>query len=259
MENTKPTALITGGSRGIGLAIADRLAREGFNIAINGRRDGGEVADTIAALKKHDADVLYCQGDVADSASRQQMLEQIAERFGRLDVLINNAGVAPTQRADMLEASEESFDRLININLKGPYFLTQSAADWMIKQQKEISGFTGCIINIGSMSATVASINRGDYCISKAGVAMATQLWAARLAPLGIGVYEIRPGIIATNMTAGVKEKYDKLISEGLTIEPRWGQPEDIANAAAVLARGEITYAPGQVIVVDGGLTLQRL
>jgi NAD(P)-dependent dehydrogenase (short-subunit alcohol dehydrogenase family) len=175
-------------------------------------------------------------------------------------VLVNNAGVAPDVRADVLDASEESFDRLISINLKGPYFLTQAVANWMIRQRKEHGqDWHGCIVNVSSVSATVASVNRGDYCIAKAGIAMATKLWAARLAEFGIGVYEVRPGIIATDMTAGVKEKYDRLIAGGLTVEPRWGEPEDVGRAVAVLARGELSYATGQVLLIDGGLTLPRL
>jgi 3-oxoacyl-[acyl-carrier protein] reductase len=183
----------------------------------------------------------------------------VRKKFGRLDVLVNNAGVAPTVRADILEASEESFDRLISINLKGPYFLTQLAARWMVDQRQADAAFQGVIVNISSVSATEASINRGDYCISKAGITMATQLWAHRLAEFGIGVYEVRPGIIESDMTAGVKEKYDKMFANGLTVENRWGQPQDIGRAVAMLARGELTYATGNVLNIDGGLTLRRL
>jgi len=183
----------------------------------------------------------------------------VKQAFGRLDVLVNNAGVAPSVRADILEAGDESFDRLISINLRGPYFLTQAAAKWMVEQQKVDANFHGCIVNVSSCSATVVSVNRGDYCISKAGVAMATQLWAARLAEFNIDVYEVRPGVIATDMTAGVTEKYDKLIAGGLTVEKRWGKPDDIGKAVAMLARGDLPYATGQVLNVDGGMTLQRL
>ena len=191
--------------------------------------------------------------------SGKSILDEIEKRFGRLDVLVNNAGVAPDKRADILEADEASFDRLISINLKGPYFLTQSAANWMIRQRKSDAHFRGCIINVSSVSATVASVNRGDYCISKAGIAMATQLWAARLTEFGIDVFEVRPGIIATDMTSGVKGKYDKLIEDGLLLDKRWGTPEDIGKTVSSLARGDVPYAPGQVLVLDGGLTLQRL
>jgi 3-oxoacyl-[acyl-carrier protein] reductase len=253
---TGNVALVTGGSRGIGLGIARELAAGGFRLAINGRRTEDHVATIIAELK---ADVLYCPGDISIAADRARILKQIEARFGRLDVLVNNAGVAPSPRADILDATEESFNRLISINLKAPYFLTQSAAQWMIRQRQADAAFRGCIVNISSVSATVASVDRGDYCISKAGVAMASQLWAARLAEFGIEVYEIRPGITATDMTAGAKEKYDKLIAAGLTVQKRWGEPSDVGKAVAMLARGDLPYATGQVLSIDGGLTLRRL
>lgn len=252
-------ALVTGGTRGIGLGISQRLAADGFDLAVNGRREGAEIAETLDGLRAAGVDVLYCRADVADAAGRERMIGEIRGRFGRLDVLVNNAGVAPTERADLLDATERSFDRLIGINLKGPYFLTQLVARWMAEQYKADSAFTGSIINVSSISATVASINRGDYCISKAGIAMATKLWAARMAEFGVGVYEVRPGVVKTDMTAGVTEKYDKLIAEGLTIDPRWGTPEDVGKAVGVLARGELSYATGGVLMVDGGLTLPRL
>lgn len=255
----KRVALITGGSRGIGLGVAQELARSGFDVAINGRRDATDVADAIQTLEGLGAKVLYCQADVASREDHASMLASIRQTFGRLDVLVNNAGVAPDVRADILDAGEESFDRLIKINLRGPYFLTQSAAKWMIEQKQADANFKGVIVNVSSISANVASVNRGDYCISKAGVAMATQLWAVRLAEFGIDVFEVRPGIIATDMTAGVTEKYDKLIAGGLTLEKRWGTPKDVGNAVAVLARGELSYATGQVLMVDGGLTNLRL
>jgi NAD(P)-dependent dehydrogenase (short-subunit alcohol dehydrogenase family) len=187
------------------------------------------------------------------------MLEQIGQSFGRLDVLVNNAGVAPKARADLLDASPESFDRLISINLRGPYFLTQAVARWMVSQHNAEPAFRGCIVNVSSVSATVVSTNRGDYCISKAGIAMATQLWAAGLAEFGIEVFEVRPGVIETDMTTVVKEKYDALIAGGLTVEKRWGTPADVGKAVAVLARGDLPYATGQVLNIDGGMTIQRL
>ncbi len=188
------------------------------------------------------------------------MVTQIEKKYGRLDVLVNNAGVAPDVRADILDAGEESFDRLVSINLKGPYFLTQQVARWMVRQRESAgNSWRGCIINISSVSATVTSVNRGDYCITKAGIAMASQLWATRLAEFSIDVYEIRPGVIATDMTSGVTEKYDRLIAGGLTIEKRWGTPEDVGRAAAVLAKGELSYATGQVLHIDGGMTIARL
>jgi 3-oxoacyl-[acyl-carrier protein] reductase len=260
MPNSKQVALVTGGTRGIGLGIAKALAESGFDLAINGRRENKDVADAISNLQKAGANVLYLQADISDPSARAPMLRQIENHFARLDVLVNNAGVAPDVRADILDATEESFDRLVSINLKGPYFLTQLAARWMIRQRNAAGqSWRGCIINISSVSATVASVNRGDYCITKAGIAMASRLWAARLAEFGIDVYEIRPGVIATDMTAAVREKYDRLIDAGLTIENRWGAPEDVGRAAAALARGDIPYATGQVLHIDGGMTIPRL
>jgi NAD(P)-dependent dehydrogenase (short-subunit alcohol dehydrogenase family) len=258
-KNSKRVALVTGGSRGIGLGIAEELADSGFNLAINGVRDVAAVDDVVQSLARRGADVVYCRGDVAVAVDRKAVVDAVRARFGQLDVLVNNAGVAPAVRADILEASEESFDRVIGINLKGPYFLTQLVAQWMIDQRAADPTFSGVIVNVSSVSATEASINRGDYCISKAGVAMATKLWAHRLAEHGIAVYEVRPGIITTDMTAPVKEKYDRLMAGGLTVENRWGMPEDVGRAVAMLARGELTYATGNVLMIDGGLTLRRL
>lgn len=255
----KRVALVTGGSRGIGLGIARALAEAGYNLAINGRRDREQISDIIHDLEEKGADVLYCQADVASRADREQMLIDIRSRFGRLDVLINNAGVAPLERNNILEASVESYDRVMEINLKGPYFLTQQVANWMIDQKKKDAGFSGYIINVGSISATVVSTNRGEYCISKAGMAMMTQLFAVALGEYGILVYEIRPGVIATDMTAGVQDKYNKLIEEGLMVQPRWGQPEDNGKVVVALANGYFPYSTGQVIMVDGGLTIPRL
>lgn len=256
----KRVALVTGGSRGIGLGIARALAQSGFDLAINGRRPAADVADAVAELGRLGATVLYVPGDVAEAAEHPALLDAIRSRFGRLDVLVNNAGVAPDVRADILEAAPESFDRLVRINLRGPYFLTQAVARWMIDQKKgDVTRFRGVIVNVSSISANVASVNRGDYCISKAGVAMATQLWAVRLAEFGIDVFEVRPGIVATDMTSGVKQKYDDLIAGGLTLQKRWGEPEDVGRAVAMLARGDLSYATGQVLTVDGGLSVRRL
>lgn len=252
-------ALITGGSRGLGLGIAEQLAADGFNLAINGRRAEEDIADVLEGLRNQGVEVAYVQADVADGASRQEMINAIRERFGRLDVLVNNAGVAPNERADVLEASEESFDRLISINLKGPYFLTQLVANWMVEQRQTVEGFAGVIVNVSSVSADLASINRGDYCISKAGISMATKLWATRLAEFSIPVYEVRPGVFRTDMTDGVKEKYDKMFAEGLTLEPRWGEPGELGHAVSLLVSGKLSYATGNVLTVDGGLTMPRL
>jgi NAD(P)-dependent dehydrogenase (short-subunit alcohol dehydrogenase family) len=259
MSGSRKVALVTGGSRGIGLGVAKELAKSGFDLAISGRRQPADVAGVLGELQAAGAKAIYCAGDVADLSGHAKLLDEIRQIFGRLDVLVNNAGVAPLVRADILEATPESFDRLIGINLRGPYFLTQAVARWMIEQRKSDPGSRGCIVNVSSVSATAASTNRGDYCISKAGVAMATRLWAVRLAEFGIDVYEVRPGVIATDMTAGVKEKYDAMIASGLTVERRWGMPADVGKAVVMLARGELTYATGQVLLVDGGMSLKRL
>lgn len=252
-------ALVTGGSRGIGLGVATALAQAGFDIVINGRRPESDVSQPLAGLAASGAATLYCQADIANLDDHARMLDAIDARFGRLDVLVNNAGVAPEVRADLLEATPESFDRLLTINLRGPYFLTQRGSRWMIAQRQQDASRSPVIVNVSSISATVASVNRGDYCISKAGVAMATRLWATRLAEFGISVYEVRPGVIRTDMTAGVTDKYDRLIADGLTVEPRWGEPADVGRAVAMLAQGTLTYATGAVLVIDGGLTLPRL
>jgi len=254
MATARRVALVTGGSRGIGLGIARELAAAGFDLTINGRREPNEVKATMAELAGAGIDAIYCKGDVAEFPDHAAILSAVRQRFGRLDVLVNNAGVAPQTRADILDASIESFDRLIAINLRGPYFLTQSAARWMIEQREANPSFRGCIVNVSSVSATLASTNRGDYCISKAAVAMATKLWAVRLAEFGIDVYEVRPGVVATDMTAGVKEKYDAMIAAGLTVERRWGTPRDVGKAVAMLARGDLPYATGQVLTIDGGV-----
>jgi len=254
-----PAALVTGGSRGIGLAIAKKLAENGYDVAINGVRDEEKVANVMEELRSAGTEITYCQGDIGTDAGRAGVIDQLKAAFGRLNVLVNNAGVAPRERLDPLEATEESFERLIRINLQGPYFLTQSVANWMIRQKRKDSSFAGSIINIGSISATVISVNRGDYCISKAGLAMHSKIWAVRLADYGIPVYEVRPGIIRTDMTSGVVEKYDKLISDGLTVQPRWGFPEDVGKAVLSLVQGDFPYSTGEVIMVDGGLTIPRL
>jgi len=183
----------------------------------------------------------------------------VRAHYGRLHVLVNNAGVAPRERNDLLDATEESFDRVLGINLKGPYFLTQRVANWMVEQRSQEDAFEGCIINITSISSTVASPNRGEYCLSKAGLTMMTKLWSVRLSEFDIPVYEVRPGVIRTDMTSGVEEKYDRLIEEGLMLQDRWGEPEDVGKAAAMLARGDLSYSTGQVLMVDGGMTVDRL
>jgi 3-oxoacyl-[acyl-carrier protein] reductase len=255
----KKVALVTGGTRGIGLGIARHLATTGFDLAVNGVRSEEAVAETLKTLKGLGANVIYCQGDISVTADRKNMVQKVREHFGRLDVLVNNAGIAPRERRDILEATEEIFDEVLSTNLKGNYFLTQDVANWMVKEKKADTKFTGCIINVSSISATVASTNRGEYCISKAGISMATQLFAVRLGEFNIPVYEVRPGIIDTDMTSGAREKYDKLIANGLTVQNRWGYPDDVGQAVAALASGSFMFSTGQVIMVDGGLTIPRL
>ncbi len=253
------TALITGGARGIGYGIATALADEGMNTVIMDLQAPEDVEPSLARLREAGADALYCRGDVTCAAARQQVLDSIRETFGGLHVLVNNAGVAPRVRADILEATEESYEWVMKINLQGPYFLTQAVANWMIEQKSQTPDFQACVVNISSISASVASPSRGEYCISKAGVSMATRLWATRLGEYDIPVYEIRPGVIMTDMTSAVKEKYDTLIGEGLCLQSRWGMPADIGKAVGVLARGDLPYSTGQVIMIDGGLTMPRL
>ena len=217
------------------------------------------MQQVLTELRSFGGDVIYTRGDIGVADARQAMISQIRDHYGRLNVLVNNAGVAPRERKDILEASEESFDHVVGTNLKGAYFLTQSVANWMIDQRRDNSNFEGCIINVSSISATIASVNRGEYCIAKAGLSMATQLFAARLGEFNIPVYEVRPGVIHTDMTAGVTEKYDKLIDTGLTIQKRWGEPDDVGKAVAALALRYFPYSTGQVIMVEGGMTVPRL
>lgn len=252
-----PTALVTGGSRGIGRGIATALLKEGYTVAINGRRSETEVADVLEALRTYGT-AIYVSGDIGNDADRERLVQNVYERLGILNLLVNNAGVAPRERGDLLDMSPGSYDRVMGINLRGPFFLTQSVARRMVMQAED-DEFCGCIINVSSISATVASINRGQYCISKAGMGMMTKLFAVRLAPAGIPVYELRPGIIKTDMTSAVTEKYDRLIADGLTLQPRWGNPDDIARATVALARGDFPYSTGEVFMLDGGLTVERL
>jgi 3-oxoacyl-[acyl-carrier protein] reductase len=253
------TAIITGGTRGIGLGIARSLRDEGYKLVLCGVRDDSAVSDILCELRNGGAELLYVQADVSQSADRQRLIDATRTRFGQLNVLVNNAGVAPRTRSDLLEATEESYDWVMGINLKGPYFLTQLAANWMIEQKQADSSVRCCIVNISSVSAVMATPARGEYCLSKAGMSMATVLWASRLGEYDIPVYEVRPGITATDMTSGVKEKYDRLIAEGLCVQPRWGRPEDTGNVVAMMARGDLAYSTGQVINVEGGMLLQRL
>ncbi|MFI5909050.1 3-ketoacyl-ACP reductase [Dactylosporangium sp. NPDC051541] len=248
-------ALVTGASRGIGRGIALALAGAGWDVVVNYASNLAAAQEVAAAVEQAGAKAAVVQADIGDSASRTRLVEEAYQAFGDIELLVNNAGVAPSVRADILEAGEESFDRLVAINLKGPYFLTQQVANRMIS-----AGTQGRIVTISSMSAYTASTNRGDYCITKSGLAMLTKLYAARLAEHGINVYEVRPGIIATDMTGGVKEKYDRLIlDEGITPIRRWGTPEDVGKAVVAIADDLLPFSTGQVIDVDGGFHLKVL
>ena len=255
----KRVALITGGTRGIGLGIARKLAELGYNLVINGVRDSSKVSDVLEELTNLGGDVIYCQANIAKEQDRDRLVATSLDGFGPLNLLVNNAGVAPLERSDLLDIPEESFDRVITINLKGPFFLTQLVANQMIDSKNKNPDFDGCIINIGSVSASMVSTNRGQYCMSKAGVAMMSQLFAARLGKFGIPVFEVRPGVIETDMTAVVLEKYQKLVEEGTFVEPRLGASEDVGKVVAALATGNFPYSTGNVITVDGGLTIPRL
>jgi 3-oxoacyl-[acyl-carrier protein] reductase len=262
MAMAAKTALITGASRGIGRGIAIELARAGCRVAINYAGNAAAAGEALSLVEAAGGTGVLLQGDIAVAADRERLVRETVSNFGRIDVLVNNAGVAPNVRADVLEAGEASFDRLFAINLKGPYFLTQSVAKQMLQQERDADGFRGRIINITSISAYAASINRGDYCMVKAGLAMMTKLFADRLANDSINVYEIRPGVIATDMTGGVKEKYDRLILQeerGITPIRRWGNPEDIGRAVRAIAEDRFPFSTGAVFDVDGGFHLHRL
>ena len=261
-----PAALVTGGSRGIGRGICLSLARAGFGVAINyaSKAAAAEECKQLcieAASDPKKAKFETVQADISRPEGRARLIEFIRKTLGWIDVLVNNAGVAPKARADLLEATEDSFDRIIAINLKGPYFLTQAIANYWLSGLENLP--TGRpkprVINISSLSAYAASVNRGDYCVSKAGLSMATQLFATRLAEYGINVYEVRPGIVATDMTAGVQKKYDRMIAGGLTPIARWGTPEDVGRAVAAIAQNIFPFSTGEVINVDGGFHLRRL
>ncbi|NNC41586.1 MAG: 3-ketoacyl-ACP reductase [Acidimicrobiia bacterium] len=252
------SALVTGGSRGIGLGIAERLLGEGYRVVINGVRSAGAVAGTLDELARL-GEVSYVAADVGDPAGRSHLVAETLGAVGRLDVLINNAGITSPGRKDILDVSEEDLDTVLAVNLKGPFLLTQSLAKHMVEEHESDPAFRGCIINVTSVSAALASPNRAEYCISKAGLSMTTMLWAVRLAEHGIDVFEVRPGVIQTDMTAPVADKYDSLIEAGLTLERRFGTPGDVGAAVAALAGGEIPYATGQILTIDGGLTVARL
>ncbi|MDR1384956.1 MAG: 3-ketoacyl-ACP reductase [Planctomycetaceae bacterium] len=253
------TALVTGGVRGIGWGISEALAKNGWQLAVCGTKNAEMVADKKSELEKFGPKVKYYQCNVAESSNREKMLIAIQHDFGAIHLLVNNAGVGARVRADLLEMTEENYEWLMKINLTGPFFLTQEIAKLMIAQKSKTPDFSGCIINLSSISAAVASVSRGEYCISKAGVSMATKLWAVRLAEFGFPVFEIRPGLIKTDMTEAVTEKYTKLIHDGILLQPRWGLPSDIGQTVVTLASGGLPYTTGQVIMLDGGMLVERL
>jgi 3-oxoacyl-[acyl-carrier protein] reductase len=259
VSGLKRTAFVTGGTRGIGLGIAHALAREGWTLLLGGTRAQSEVMPVLDALSNTGVDVSYAQADLSSREERLRLVQSLRERFGALNALVNNAGRAPRTRADLLDAREESFEELMRTNLQGPYFLTQAIAREQTMRRQTDPAFAAAIVFITSVSAEMVSVNRGEYCVSKAGLSMAARLFAARLASHGIPVYEVRPGIIETDMTAGVKDAYDKRIAEGLVPERRWGTPDDVGRIVAALLRGDAPYATGSVINVDGGLSVPRL
>lgn len=252
-------ALVTGGTRGIGLAVARALAQEGWDLALCGVRPEADVHDVIAELVALGRRVRYCRADIANQDDRSRLIDEVRDSYGVVSALINNAGRAPRVRADLLESSEASFEELLRINLQGPYFLTQAIAKDMVAQRETDGTFAASIVFITSISAEMATVARGEYCVSKAGLAMAVKLFAARLADRGVSVFEVRPGIIATDMTAGVRELYDGRIADGLIPERRWGLPEDVGRAVAALVRGDFLHATGTVVHIDGGLSVPRL
>lgn len=257
-DHMKKTAIVTGGSRGIGYAIAKQLGLDGCNVVILATGEQGKYQEALNHLTTLGIDWHYVQGSIDSIESRQKLVDETITAYGRIDILINNAGVAPKERKDILEMTEESFDRVVGINTKGTLFLTQLVAKQMIRQEK-IWSKKGSIVNVGSCSAEVSSVSRGEYCISKAAVSMVTTLFADRLAPEGIIVNEVRPGVIATDMTSIVTEKYDRLIADGVFPIARWGRPEDVASMVSLFCSDAVGYTTGNYIDVDGGFHIKRL
>ncbi len=259
-----PTVLVTGSSRGLGRGVAECLAAAGYSVAVhfaNNRAAAEDAAAACAALAKDPAQIFpIVGGNIGSAADRGALFAQTLEAFGRLDALVNNAGIAPRVRADLVDATEDVFDEVISVNLKGPYFLSQLAVrHWLAHPGASALPGGYKLIFVSSLSANTASVNRGEYCISKAGLAMASQLWATRLAADGIQVMELRPGIMATDMTAGVKDKYDKLLAEGIVPQKRWGAPSDLGRAVESILAGHFPFSTGDVINIDGGFHLRRL
>jgi 3-oxoacyl-[acyl-carrier protein] reductase len=253
------SALITGGTRGIGLGIARALARDGWDLLLSGQRQRDDVSAVLRELETLGVNVDYVAGNIAEAADRTAIIDRARARYGTVNALVNNAGRAPRVRADIIDATQDSFEEVLRTNLQGPYFLTQAIARDMLERVRTDVTFRAAIVFVTSVSAEMISVNRGEYCISKAGLAMAASLFAVRLAPHGIPVFDVRPGVIATDMTSAVKDTYDRRIADGLVPEARWGQPDDVGRAVRALLRGDLPYATGSVIHVDGGLSLPRL
>lgn len=256
----KPVALVTGGSRGIGRGICEKLAGMGYDIVMNHVSPVSEALEqAVSAVEDCGVNCLTIRADISKADDRSKLIEGCREVYEHINVLVNNAGVAPVVREDLLKSSEESFNKVLETNLKGPFFLTQAIANWMLSEKKQDPKISCRIVNISSISAYTSSVNRGEYCISKAGVSMMTQLFADRLAAEGIGVFEVRPGLIETDMTSAVHDKYLALIEGGLIPQKRWGKPEDISNCVAAIAEGRLDFCQGQILDADGGFHLRRL
>lgn len=259
MSESRPVGIVTGSSRGVGAATVKLLAKNGYNVVVNYSQSEKEAREVQAACKSLGAETLLCKADVSEDGDCRRMVDEAIAKWGRIDVLVNNAGVAPKVRMDILETTAESFDRLLSINMRGAFFLTQKVAKEMIAGLKNDPKSRPSILFISSISASVSSTSRAEYCVSKAALSMAAKIYADRLAEFGINVYEIRPGIIKTNMTAAVREKYDRLIAEGLVPQKRWGFPEDVGKAVAALAQGYFPYSTGLILEVSGGMNIRRL
>jgi 3-oxoacyl-[acyl-carrier protein] reductase len=259
MSLERPVALVTGSSRGIGRAIAVELAKAGYDIPVHYARNEDAANETAALIEAAGARAPRIRADLGNGADRRRLLDEVRRVFGRLDLLVNNAAMAPRARVDVLEATEESLDEILAVNLKGPFLLTRDAARWLVEVRKEHPSRPLSIINISSLSEYAPSVNRGDYCIAKAGIGMMTKLFAARLAEHGIRVNEVRPGIIATDMTLGVRDVYDRRIAEGLVPLRRWGQPEDVARAVRAMAGPDFEFATALAVDLDGGFHLRIL
>lgn len=256
---TSPVALVTGASRGIGRAIALGLAQSGFDLVVNYVTRAESALEVVKEIEGLGQKAIAISCNVSQRDDRDRLLKDALKELGHIDLLVNNAGIAPLERVDLLETGEASFDAVMTANLKGPFFLSQAVSKQILIQEPTLKWARGVIINVSSISAYTSSTNRGEYCLSKAAMSMMTSLFADRLAPEGVMVYEIRPGVIATDMTGAVKQKYDDLIEQGLTPIRRWGKPEDVAKAVVMLAQGALAFSPGQRIDVDGGFHIRRL